>query len=322
MTSALTPGRFDELLDPGIAPAVRQMVAAAAKAPPAHTQTPAQVRAAWDAAKKPLVRAAHALQISDSTIDTPVPLEVRFYRPELAGQAWLPAVVYFHGGGFTNGDLDSQDAMCCAMAEQAACLVMSVNYRKLPQHRFPAAFDDAVAAVRWLAVRAEELQVDSGRIGTGGDSSGANLALAAAMALRGEIALKAMWLAYPIVGTDFDTESYLANAHAPLLTRERCKTILHDYLGKDVSQADWRAAPLLSPDFSGLPPAAVIAAELDPLRSDAGILVDKLKGAGGDAVRIDAKGMTHAFLRWADVPGAARGYVQESLSVMRGWLRR
>ncbi|MDO9359572.1 MAG: alpha/beta hydrolase [Polaromonas sp.] len=321
MTSALTPERLDELLDPGIAPAVRQMVAAAAKAPPSHTQTPEQVRAAWDAAKKPLVRAAHKLQISDSTLDTPVPLEVRFYRPEAAGKTLLPAVVYFHGGGFTNGDLDSQDAMCCAMAEQAACVVMSVNYRKLPKHRFPAAFDDAVAAVRWLAVRAEELQVDARLIGTGGDSSGANLALAAAMALRGEITLKAMWLAYPIVGTDFDTGSYLANAHAPLLTRERCKTILRDYLGKDVSEADWRAAPLLAEDFSGLPSAVVIAAELDPLRSDAEILVEKMQAAGGAAVRVDAKGMTHAFLRWADAPGAARRYVEESLESMRKLLQ-
>jgi len=320
MTSALTPERFDELLDRGIAPAVRQMVAAAAKAPPSHLQSPAQVRAAWDAAKKPLVRSPHSLKISENTIDTPVPLDVRFYRPQVDVDTLLPAAVYFHGGGFTNGDLDSQDAMCCAMAEQAGCLVMSVNYRKLPAHRFPAAFDDGVAAIRWLAEHAQELQIDAGRMAACGDSSGANLALAAALALRGEVELKALWLAYPIIGTDFATESYLANANAPLLTRERCKTILRDYLGKDLSEADWRLAPLLAPDLSGLPAAVVIAAELDPLCSDAELLVERLSRAGVQAVRIDAKGMTHAFLRWADIPGAANDYVVQSLAEFRGLL--
>ncbi|RZJ26929.1 MAG: alpha/beta hydrolase [Haliea sp.] len=321
MTLPLTPDQLDALLDADIAPAVRQMAAASAAAP-AHLLTPEQVRSAWEAARKPLVRPPHALEISDRVIDTPVPLEVRFYRPQAAAGTALPAVVYFHGGGFTNGDLDSQDASCCAMATLADCAVLSVNYRKLPQHRFPAAFDDAVAAVRWLAAHATELGVDAARIGTGGDSSGANIALAAALALRGEIGLQALWLAYPIIGNQFDTESYIANAEAPLLTRARCQRILSDYFGGDVAHADWRLAPLLAPDVSGLPPAVVLAAQLDPLRSDAEILVQRLHDAGIHAVRIDAAGMPHAFLRWLETPGAARRYVHQSLEVLHGLLRR
>ncbi len=320
MTIPLTPEQLDARLDPDIAPAVRQM--AAAGATPAHLLTPAQVRAAWEVARQPLVRPPHALDIRDLVIDTPVPLEVRFYRPQASAGSALPAMLYFHGGGFTNGDLDSQDAACCAMATLADCTVMSVNYRKLPQHRFPAAFDDAVAAVRWLAAHAQEQGVDTARIGVGGDSSGANIALAAALALRGEITLQALWLAYPIVGNNFDTESYIANAEAPLLTRARCQRILDDYFGADIAHADWRVAPLLATDFSGLPPAVVLAAELDPLRSDAEILVQRLHHAGVDAVRIDATGMPHAFLRWLGKPGAARRYVHQSLEALHGLLRR
>lgn len=321
MTLPLTPDQFDALLDPDIAPAVRQMAAASALAP-AHLLTPGQVRAAWEAARKPLQRQPHALAIDDRVIDTPVPLEVRCYRPLAAAGTLLPAVVYFHGGGFTNGDLDSQDASCCAMATLADCTVMSVNYRKLPAHTFPAAFDDAVAAVRWLHAHARELGVDAARTGMGGDSSGANIALAAALALRGELTLQALWLAYPIVGNNFDTASYIANAEAPLLTRARCQRILSDYFGGDITGADWRLAPLLAPDVSGLPPAVVLAAELDPLRSDAEILVQRLHDAGIHAVRIDAVGMPHAFLRWLEAPGAARRYVHQSLEILHGLLRR
>jgi acetyl esterase len=322
MTSTLTSNQLDALLDADIAPAVRQMMTAAAAQTPAHLLAPQQVRAAWESARKPLIRAPHALDINDSVIDTPVPLEIRVYRPQSSPDTLLPAVVYFHGGGFTNGDLDSQDACCCAMASLADCAVISVNYRKLPQHSFPAAFDDAVASIRWLAARAPELGVDAARIGTGGDSSGANIALAAALALRGEIALQALWLAYPIVGTNFETESYIANAEAPLLTRARCQRILLDYLGSDIANADWRVAPLLATDFSGLPAAIVIAAQLDPLRSDAEMFVQRMEEAGIHAVRIDAAGMPHAFLRWLEIPGAARNYAHQSMRILRDLLRR
>jgi acetyl esterase/lipase len=155
MTLPLTPAQLDALLDPGIAPAVRQMEAAVTT--PAHLLTPAQVRQAWEAARKPLQRGPHALHIEDRLIATPTPLQTRVYRPPAAAGAALAAMVYFHGGGFTNGDLDSQDAACCAMASRTGALVLSVNYRKLPQHPFPAAFDDAVAAVDWLARHADGL---------------------------------------------------------------------------------------------------------------------------------------------------------------------
>ena len=320
MSQTLTASELEALLDPQVAAALR---GAPAGGTPPHLLTPAQVRAAWEAARTPLVRPAHDLQITDMRLDTPASaLEARLYRPAApAADTLLPGMVYFHGGGFTNGDLDSQDPTCCAMAERAVCVVLSINYRKLPAHPFPAAFDDAVAAVRWLARHAPRCGIDGGRIGTGGDSSGANLALAAALALRAEVPLKALWLAYPIIGNDFNTASYIENAAAPLLTRERCQRILRDYLGADPAGADWRAAPLLADDFDGLPAAVVIAAQLDPLRSDAEIFADRLTATGVRAVRIDARGMPHAFLRWINGGCAAQAYVTQSLQTLRELLR-
>jgi len=320
MTLTLTVDQLNDLLDPDIAPSIRELAASAGQLP-THLLTPEQVRAAWEATKKPLSRAINSLTISDNLIPTTVPLEVRFYRPKVATGTMLPIMVYFHGGGFTNGDLDSQDACCCVMASIAECAVMSVNYRKLPKHRFPAAFDDAVASIRWLATHAPELDIDVDRIGVGGDSSGANIALAAALAVRGDINLQALWLAYPIIGTDFETESYIANSEAPLLTRARCQRILNDYLGKDINEADWRSAPLLTKDFLGLPASVVIAAQLDPLRSDAEILVQRMGEDGIHATCIHALGMPHGFLRWLEIPGAARNYVHQSLKILHALLR-
>ena len=320
MTLTLTIAQLNDLLDPDIAPSIRQLAASAGQLP-THLLTPEQVRAAWEATKKPLSRAINSLTISDNLIPTAVPLEVRFYRPKVATGTMLPIMVYFHGGGFTNGDLDSQDACCCVMASIAECAVMSVNYRKLPTHRFPAAFDDAVASIRWLATHAPELDIDVDRIGVGGDSSGANIALAAALAVRGDINLQALWLAYPIIGTDFETESYIANSEAPLLTRARCQRILHDYLGKDINEADWRSAPLLTKDFLGLPASVVIAAQLDPLRSDAEILVQRMGEDGVHATCIHALGMPHGFLRWLEIPGAACNYVHQSMKILHALLR-
>ncbi len=154
-----------------------------------------------------------------------------------------------------------------------------------------------MSAIRWLPGWAAELGLDAERIGAGGDSSGANLAMAAALELRHEVPLRVLWLAYPIIGADFDTPSYRENAEAPLLTRARCRRILADYVGRPLTAADWRVAPLLSRDLAELPPVIAIAAELDPLRSDAEILVDRMPPDGG-SVLIRAAGLPHGFLRW------------------------
>lgn len=321
MSSHHQPSHFREHLAPDIADRVLQQEAATLTPP--HLLSPAEVRAAFEAAKQPLVRRPTSLAIRDIDIETRSgKLDARLYTPTENATAPFSAMVYFHGGGFTNGDLDSLDAVCCSIAEGAGCVVLSVNYRKLPDHRFPAAYEDAVDAIRWLHREAAQFGIDPSRIGAGGDSAGGNLALGAALELRDTIALKALWLAYPFIGTDFDTPSYKENAYAPLLTRERCKRIFNDYFGDDLAKADWRLAPLLAESFEGLPPSVAIGAELDPIRSDAEQFVERLRAAGQEAVFIHAKGMPHGFIKWVDSSTSTRDIANESIAVLRRMLEK
>lgn len=286
------PQQLDSRLHPALVDRVRRIQSAGGK--PADLQTPAEVRAAFMAARQPLQRKAQGLTVDGDSIEGPGrSIPVRTYVP--TGIRPLAAIAYFHGGGFTNGDLDSHDAVACALALGTRCAVVSVDYRVLPDHPFPAAFDDAVAALRWLPQWARRLGLRPSDVATGGDSSGANLAMAAALEVLDDTPMKALWLAYPIIGADFDTPSYRENAQAPLLTRARCQRILLDYVGRPLKAQDWRAAPLLSPDLARLPPTVAIAAELDPLRSDAEILVERL---GTRAHLVRATGLPHGFLRW------------------------
>ncbi len=303
-------------IHPEIADFVLRIEAEAERATPSHLQSPTEVRAAYLAKKRPLVRTAEgphtALHIEDRLVrQSTNTLSMRLYRP-LTG-APLGVVAYFHGGGFTNGDLDSHDAIACMMATESGCAVASVDYRVMPDHNFPAPFDDAVAALQWLLTWANELGIDRSAVAAAGDSSGANLAMAAALELRETLPLRSLWMAYPIIGADFDTVSYLENAHAPLLTRARCQRILNDYSGGSLHEGNWRVAPLLVEDLSGLPPAIVIAADLDPLRSDAEVLANRL--AGTELIR--AQRMPHAFLRWIGESQACRRIAKASFLALR-----
>jgi acetyl esterase len=312
------PQKTDPRLHPELVDRVTRMQAAVGT--PAHLQSPAEVRAAFLAARQPLQRRMQGLDIEDVFIERPgVRLPLRTYVAQ--GRKPLAVLAYFHGGGFTNGDLDSGDALACALTLGGDCAVVNVDYRVLPEHPFPAAFDDAVAALRWLPGFAARLGIAPTRIAAGGDSSGANLAMAAALELQGELPLHALWLAYPIIGADFDTPSYRENAQAPLLTRARCQRILADYAGRPITGADWRIAPLLKPDLSGLPPAVAIAAELDPLRSDAEILLQRLPPDAG-SVLVPAQGMPHGFMRWLTDCDACATVASESFVALRKLLVR
>ncbi|MFM0504982.1 alpha/beta hydrolase [Paraburkholderia caffeinilytica] len=272
------------------------------------------------AARKPLQRIAQGLDIEDGFIeraDAPIPIRTYVPRDE---RLLLAAFAYFHGGAFTTGDLDSHDAIACQLALQARCAVVSIDYRVMPEHRFPGAFDDAVHALRWLPGWAERLGIGEMRIAAGGDSSGANLAVAAALELGGELCLRALWLAYPFIGVDFNTPSYQENAEAPLLTRARCQRILADYAARPITDKDWRIAPLLHRDLSGLPPVVAIAGELDPLRSDAEILLERIPANAG-SVLVEAEGMPHGFLRWINESEPCAAVANASFTTLRALLK-
>lgn len=302
--------------------AERVLAAEAATTRPTHLLSPAEVRAGFEAGKRPLERKPTALNIRDITVDTPAAdLPARVYTPTQGATAPFAAMVYFHGGAFTNGDLDSHDAMCCVLAQELPCVVIAIDYRKMPKHHFPAAYDDAVASLKWVKAHAAELNIDPERIGSGGDSAGANLAVAAAMALRGEQNLKALWLAYPFLGHDFETPSYKDNAAAPLLTTARCVRIMQDYFGNtDLSGADWRIAPLLTTDFANMPASVSIGAELDPIYSDAVIYTERMNASGSKAVMLEAKGMPHAFVRFVESSDSVRKIIDESIDAVRPML--
>jgi acetyl esterase len=209
-----------------------------------------------------------------------------------------PVLVYFHGGGWVLGDLETHDVICRQLANAARCAVIAVDYRLAPEHKFPAAFEDGVAAVRWVAAHAAELGVDAAHIGIAGDSAGANIAAAAAIALRdtGGPALVMQLLVYPVTDLEMETASYRADTSRYMLTRDDMLWFRDQYLRGEADIADWRASPLRAADLSGLPPTYVVTAGFDPLLDEGRAYADRLRAAGVDVTYECFEGMVHGFL--------------------------
>jgi acetyl esterase len=235
-------------------------------------------------------------------------IRVRTYRPpgEDPGAA-LPAVVYFHGGGWTCGDLDTHDSVCRGIAVHGRCTVVAVDYRLGPEHKFPAAVEDALAAVEWTSANAGSLQVDASRLAVAGESAGGNLAAVAAIALRDSgppIAMQV--LVYPVVDQASDTASLRRFARGYSLTAELLRWYQSQYLRNDGDRADWRASPLLARDHSRLPPAYIVTAGFDPLLDEGKAYADRLEKAGVSVVYECFEGMIHGFLPMGGALAAAR----------------
>jgi acetyl esterase len=234
-------------------------------------------------------------------------LRVRHYRPmgTEAGET-LPALVYFHGGGWTIGDLDTHDVPCRELANLSRCAVFSVDYRLAPEHKFPAAAEDAVAATRWVHAHAPALDVDAARIAVGGDSAGGNLAAVAAIALRdaGGPPLAMQALIYPSIDLAADTPSHHALAEGHLLTRDAILWFVGNYLRSPEDAADWRASPIRARDLSGLPPAYVVTAGFDPLRDEGEAYAQALERAGVAVTYECFEGMIHGFITMAGAMAA------------------
>jgi acetyl esterase len=233
-------------------------------------------------------------------------IPVRVYAPAERGP--LPALVYFHGGGFVCGSLESHDALCRALANRARCLVMAVGYRLAPEHPFPAAPEDCFAAVRFLAQRGREFGADPARIAVAGDSAGGNLAAVTALVCRerGGPALCHQLLLYPVMARDFETASYRANADGYLLTRDTMIWFWRQYLRDPADAENPLAAPLAAKDVSGLPPATVVTAEFDPLRDEGEAYALRLARAGVPTELTRRPGLIHGFLSFPDRIDRAR----------------
>ncbi len=264
--------------------------------------------------------AAPVAGIADRVIPGPAgDIPIRIYTPEGVGPFAL--LVYFHGGGFVVGSIDGADMICRALCRGAGCMVVSVGYRLAPEHTFPAAPDDCLAATRWAAGHAAELGADPARLAVAGDSAGGNLAAVTALRIRDEGGppLRGQLLIYPVA--DYHTPptpSYLANADGYLLTRAMMIWFWGHYLNHAGEADDPHAAPLRAPDLAGLPPALVITAEFDPLRDEGERYAERLQAAGVPAVVTRYDGMIHGFLLLADLFEESRRATNEASA----WLRQ
>jgi acetyl esterase len=221
---------------------------------------------------------------------------VRVYANEDGGDH--PALIYFHGGGFVFGNLDTHDTMCRALARQSDAVVIAVDYRLSPEHKFPAAVEDAYAATLWAAENSERLGIDASRIAVGGDSAGGNLAAVVAMRCRdaGGPPLALQVLIYPITDfSSFETGSYRECGEGYFLTRATMEWLKLHYLEFDSLGHHPEVSPMHAPDLSGLPPAFVITAEFDPLRDEGEAYAQRLQRARVPVTVTRYPGMVHGF---------------------------
>ena len=242
--------------------------------------------------------AHHPVQCTEIAAEGGVP--IRLHRP--AGRRALPALVYLHGGGWTSGSAVESDELCRALAHEARCAVAAVDYRLAPQHRFPAALDDCLAATTWLAERGGDLGLDTALLAIGGASAGANLAAAVTQLARdrGGLPIVFQLLVYPPLD-----QSAAADVEQASFRRADMRRHWSLYLGDTNDGADPRASPLRAIDFGGLPPALVITAELDPLTEEGEAYAHRLREAGVPAEVRQFAGAEHGFFSSATPQGAA-----------------
>jgi acetyl esterase len=247
--------------------------------------------------------------------EAPIPLRV--YTP--TGTPPFPLAVSFHGGGFVIGSLDSHDDVSRRLATASGCVVVSVGYRLAPEHRFPAAVEDAYAATRWVAEHARELNGDPERIAVCGESAGGNLAAVVSLLARdrGGPRLAFQLLVYPPVDMAGDYPSRTLNGEGYLLSLEDMRWYQSNYLNDPSERADVRASPLGAPSHAHLPPALIITAEYDPLRDEGEAYGERLR-AGGSRVKVSRyDGMVHGFFGMAGVLDRAAEAMDEAGSALR-----
>jgi len=266
--------------------------------PPTHQLTPAQARHYYRERRALTQPAPPALPVvRDLQADGPAgPIPVRLYRP--SADRTLPVLVYYHGGGWVIGDLDSHDVLCRQLALAADCAVVAVDYRMGPEHRFPAAVDDCVAATRWVRDSAAALGVEASRLAVGGDSAGGNLAAVVALIARdaGDLPIAFQLLIYPATDQRRIAPSHTTNAQGYLLTADAMRWYHDHYIDDPKHDLDWRASPLLAPDLSRLPPALVLVAGYDPLRDEGIAYAQKLTEAGSSATLVSFERQIHGFV--------------------------
>lgn len=289
--------------------------------PPLHTLPVEEARQAMSDLFGRKKNPAPVHQVEDRDISGPSgSIPVRIYTPEGSGP--FPALVYFHGGGWVLGSIETHDPICRELAQSVGCVVISVDYRLAPEHPFPMPLEDCYAAVSWVARHATEIQCDAQRIAVGGDSAGGNLAAAVALTARdrGGPPLAFQLLIYPVTDYAFDTDSYQENGYGYFLTKDMMIWFWQHYLSNKDHGLCPQASPLRAERVSGLPPALVVTAEFDPLRDEGAAYAELLQAAGVPVVYRCYAGMIHGFLGLTSMLDTAAQAMAETAAALRSAL--
>jgi len=261
----------------------------------------------------PLPELRQQLRVMVSLMDEPAPALPRIEDIRIPGPAGeiparvysasaaktpQPTVAYFHGGGWVQGDLETHHGLCARLAKHAGVLVVAVDYRLAPEHKFPAAVEDCLAAYRWLRTKGRDVGADLSRVAVAGDSAGGNLSAVVSQlaASAGVPAPTCQVLIYPAVDFSLETSSHRELADGHVIPRDRILWYMEQYLKSDADKSDLRASPLRAPSLEGQPPAMIVTAGFDPLRDEGRAYGDRLREAGVDVVYREYPGQIHAFV--------------------------
>ena len=312
------------MLDPQ-ARALLDMISAVGL-PPINMQTPVQARQTYRLRRTFTQPDPPEVQhVQDHVVGSGETLmTVRQYRPlAINSTEPLPALVYLHGGGGVIGDLETHDVLCRSLCNQSMCVVLSVDYRLAPEHPFPAAYNDALAAFEWTVAQAQALGIDASRIAIGGDSAGGNLAAAVCIGLHERRAQPAFQLLiYPATDMRAMAPSHSSNGQGYLLTSDAITWFYQHYIPQPDDNADWRASPLLAASHANLPPAMVITAGFDPLRDEGMQYADALSGAGVATEYICFERQIHGFVTMGRVLSEANTAVGLCALALRKALKK
>jgi len=317
------------LLDPQTQALLDAVAASGALA--THQLSPAQARSAYlsrrDTLQPPPLPVG---KVRDIEIDGPGgALKLRIYRPgadtdtntdtniNTNTDSLLPALMYFHGGGFVVGNLDTHDTLCRALCNQACCVVVSVDYRLAPEHAYPAAALDCIAATRWTHANGAKLNIDTTRLAVGGDSAGGQLAAVVSQSCKGELDLAFQLLIYPITDARMQSESIERNGQGYLLGKRDLAYYYDHYLaGRDVC-LEPMASPLLAPDLSDLPVTLVLTAGFDPLHDEGLAYANALSQAGTKTQYVSFARQVHGFILMGRVIDEAQLAIDTCASALR-----
>ena len=308
------------MLDPQAAALIQMM--ADRKVPPTHTLTPVEARRAY-LERRTFTQSEPPVVGSVQALATPSGLPLRIYKPKAEAKGPWPVLVYFHGGGWTMGDLDTHDVLCRQLCVGAGVAVVSVDYRMGPEHRFPAAVDDSVEATRWVQAQAAALGLDAQRVAVGGDSAGGNLAAVVALALRDaadaaeRAPLAYQLLIYPATDMRGQADSHRRNGQGYVLTADTVAYFRGHYVSDPALYSDWRASPLLATSLQGLPPALVLTAGYDPLVDEGRQYADALSAAGNRVQYVCFERQIHGFVPMSRVLDEARTAVALCCAVLK-----